>query len=107
MATIIDMTASGDEREFSLSASAHADVPQGPGQPHRPTIIQVRAARTPDGHTSADSRVLGGGYTWTTILSFTGDDVQIPGTHDGGSFDSSLADYARDLIGRTVKILSL
>lgn len=103
MTTIIEMTASGDEQEFSMSASAHADIPRGTDV--RPTLIQVRAARTPDGHTSADARILSDEYTWTTILSFTGDNVEIS-RMEGDRFDCSLADYARELIERTVKILT-
>lgn len=103
MTTIIELTTSGDEREFSMAASAHADIPRGTDT--RPTLIQVRAARTKDGHASADARVLSDEYTWTTILSFTGDNVRIPGM-ERDSIESSLAAYARELIERTVRILS-
>lgn len=87
-----------------MSASAHADIPRGTDI--RPTLIQVRAARTKDGQTSADARVLSDDFTWTTILSFTGDDVEIP-RMQSERIECSLADYARELIDRAVRILSL
>ncbi|MCC3299368.1 hypothetical protein [Arthrobacter caoxuetaonis] len=104
--TIIDLSTSGDLREFTLEVSAHADISRGNLDP-RPTLIQARAARTPDGYTSADTRVLSEEFTWTTILSFTDDLAAVPAARPGEEFPGTLARYGQELIDRTIRIISL
>lgn len=104
--TIIDLNTSGDLREFTLEVSAHEDISRGE-LGLRPTLIQARAARTPDGFTSADTRVLNEELTWTTILSFADDLVSLPDAQPDEEFSVALTRYGQELIDRTVRIISL
>ncbi|MCC3292948.1 hypothetical protein [Arthrobacter sp. zg-Y1110] len=106
MTAIIEQNAVGNRREFTLTVSAHADISRGGGSV-RQTLIQARAARTPDGYTSADTRVLSDDFTWTTILSLTGDMAAVPEPAPGEDFIQTLKNYGLDLVERTIRIISL